>query len=89
MEIGLRDLEIGDLLFDPWYGFGIILTLDKTNLFQSEVKFYDKEENKYLLDNEQSYFLKKNVEVLIRVSDMNPRDEDSRKIWMQEMYCIF
>ena len=89
MEQGLRDLRIGDLIFDPWYGFGLIIGLEAVNLFQSEIKFYDKQEQKFLLDMEQAYFLKRNIPILVKVSEMNPRDNDTRKIWSEEMYCIF
>ena len=88
MEQGLRDLRTGDLLFDPWYGFGIIISMRDRDKGQCEVKFYDKHEQTFVLDDEQTYFLKRNIPILVTVSDMLPKDEDAKKRW-NEMYCIF
>jgi hypothetical protein len=88
MEQGLRELRVGDLLFDPWYGFGIILSISESQTRECKIKFYDSYEQEFALDDEQTYFLKRNIPKLIIVQTLSPKDTETKKHW-NEMYCIF
>lgn len=79
MEQGLRELKIGDLLFDPWFGFGLILAVDSVQL-NCDIKFYDKREQKFSVEKEAALFLKRNINLLINAN--------TKEDW-KDMYCIF
>ena len=88
MEQGLQDLHTGDLVFDPWYGFGIITSMQDREKLQCQVKFYDKHEQTFILDDEQTYFLKRNILSLIKATELSPVDKLAKEYW-NDMYCIF
>jgi len=87
MEEGLNNLSLGDLIFDPWFGFGVILELDKSYQ-KSIVKFYDKQEDKIILNTDEVFFLKNNLRILLKISEHLDVSQDARKHWA-DMYCIF
>ena len=87
MEQGLKKLKIGDLLFDPWYGFGLITAVDEMQL-ECHIKFYDKG-NEFPIDKEGALLLKNNVYFLINAADLSLDKESIRKKYWEQMYCIF
>jgi len=88
MEEGLKNINIGDLLFDPWFGFGIVLSKLDRQRHECQVKFYDKEEEMFFLDDDQVYFLKRNLTSLLKICELPPKDEFAKQEW-NEMYCVF
>jgi hypothetical protein len=88
MEEGLSNLKIGDLVFDPWYGFGIAVAIKNIQIKTWLIKFYDKHEQTFELDEDQTYFLKRNIPILLKVTDMPPKEPITMQTW-NEMYCIF
>lgn len=87
MEQGLRELIRGDLLFDPWYGWGLLIAIDEIQL-QCHILFYGKEGQKFTVDKESALFLKNNITQLLRSYDLAENKEEARKYW-SDMYCIF
>lgn len=87
MERELKELQRGDLLYDPWYGWGLLVAIDMVQL-QCQVIFYDKNEQKFMIDKEVALFLKRNINQLLKAFEATNDVEKARKYW-SDMYCIF
>lgn len=85
---GIKKLQVGDLLYDPWYGFGILVHKGNEQNFSCDVVFYEKSSQRFVLNFEHSYLLKYNV-LLLKNATNREIIEDERKEYWKKMFCIF
>jgi hypothetical protein len=90
MQEGLKSLAIGDLIYDPYYGYGVVLKKHDTNFENWEIIFHSDLKTFYL-DEDQVYFLKRNIYILIEAEDKEKKGLDKKTIkeYWRDLYCIF
>jgi hypothetical protein len=88
MQEGIKLLAVGDLVYDPYYGYGIIINKYNTNFENWQVIFSDTFKQ-FFIDEEQVYFLKRNIQLLVEEEENKKNGMAKNTDFWRELYSIF
>jgi hypothetical protein len=85
----LKDISIGDLLYDPYYGFGVLCEMIDTIDNNFLIKFYHSD-NSFYIEGSQIVFLKKNLIIMQNVEKRKKQDKNySQTEDLANLYSIY